>query len=241
MEKYLLAICDDDSTFASRIVRYLKDNGLDAYCNSVHFNNGEDLLKSKEQIDILLLDIEMEETDGIKVKQVLSRKNENTKIIFLTSHEEMIHEAFGKSVYGFVNKSEYKARLKVKLQEVISEIKNEKDFLMVEVVGGTKRTILLKDILYVKAGGHYIDIYTTEPSEDIHSVRQDIKQIEEELISKGFYRIHRSYMINMTHLVKVTEKAVTMRNKQSLPISRGSCRNIKASYGAYQVRRKCAQ
>ena len=66
--------------------------------------NGAAAVKKLDLInpDIITLDIEMPEMDGLQLKKLITELYEDTNIAFLTVHEEMMEEAFGKKVIGFI-------------------------------------------------------------------------------------------------------------------------------------------
>ena len=68
------------------------------------FSSGEDVLKYQSNIDILLLDEELPGTSGQSIKEQFEASNKNTIIIFITSHNEIVYDSFGKNVYGFITK-----------------------------------------------------------------------------------------------------------------------------------------
>ena len=67
------------------------------------FTDGKEVLEG--EYDILILDIEMENLDGISVKNNFQSRKKDTIIIFVTSHDEMMNQAFGVNVMGFVTKN----------------------------------------------------------------------------------------------------------------------------------------
>lgn len=99
-----IAICDDQEVYREDILehckRLLQGENVIYSC----FASGEELLDSGFQFDFLFLDIEMTGMDGIQVKNLLETQNAQAKIIFLTSHEERMIEAFGANVIGFLRK-----------------------------------------------------------------------------------------------------------------------------------------
>lgn len=62
--------------------------------------------------------------------------------------------------------------------------------------------IRLKDILYIKAEGDYVHVYTTEKNK-VHTLHCGLKNMEERLPASKFYRIHRSCLIALDHIDKV--------------------------------------
>lgn len=232
----VIAICDDEKEYSETVFLFCKkiieqETGENVKC--LYFSNGESLLKYEYQIDILLLDIKMNQMNGITVKNLLYENGRNTKIIFLTNYMECMKEAFGKCVYGFADKGNYKEELPTILKYVLKDIYKERAFILAE--DSEKRIkIPLKDIYYMKSSGNYLDIYTEKNS---YYVRRKISECEVELKSKGFYRVHKSYMVNFEYISMVYQHEIELINMKCLPISRGTCQKIRKAYMDYLQKR----
>lgn len=231
-----ITICDDEKKFADKIKKLckkvLKEQKIkDA--EILYEPSGESFLSSVKETDILILDIEMDAVSGIEVKQRLKEENSETKIIFLTSHGEWMKEAFGKYVYGFVNKENYE-ELREILVEVIDEIEKGKDFIIADD-GKKKKKLKLKDIIYIKADGGYLEFYTKNYQ---YLKREKISTCEIELGKKGFCRIHNSYIINFEYMKIVDKEKVVISGDIHLPISRGTSKKIKMAYMEFLENKK---
>ena len=103
---YEIAICDDEPIWQKQILNYCKifENDENIEFTYHMFSSGEDLLKYDKNIDILLLDEEMTGISGLDIKEKFENSNRNTIIIFITSHNEMVYDSFGRNVYGFIKK-----------------------------------------------------------------------------------------------------------------------------------------
>lgn len=111
----IIGICDDDAIARNKIHKFCKEL-LPQFCLNYEikeFENGEQLKGNK--LDILLLDVEMPELDGMQVKQLLFETEKNqlkrTIIIFITEHEEYMQGSYDLNVAGFVTKSRMKEQL----------------------------------------------------------------------------------------------------------------------------------
>lgn len=99
-----IAICDDQKIYRDDILAHCKRLLCEEGSVYKVYTSGEELLTSGEMFDFLFLDIEMTGMDGIQVKELLEQQSIQGKIIFLTSHEERMREAFGANVIGFLRK-----------------------------------------------------------------------------------------------------------------------------------------
>lgn len=108
MEKPIrLAIADDQQLFRKGLIALLSD-----YPNitvSMEASNGQELLENLElnPVDVVLLDIQMPQMNGIETTQQLHKKHPKTKILILTSHneEELIKHLIVRGANGFLLKN----------------------------------------------------------------------------------------------------------------------------------------
>lgn len=231
----IITICDDDAIFAER-VKELCENILlkedKKQIGFIYVSSGEEFFQLDQHTDILLLDIEMKDLSGIDVKERLKICNCDTKIIFMTSHTERMREAFGKYVYGFVEKDNYKELEKIILP-VIREVEEEKVGFIVDDIK-EKKQIKLKDIYYIKAAGNYIDIFTDN---EHYLKRQKMNDCEMEINKRDFCRVHKSYIINLKYIKTVNQKEIILNGNIKIPIARGKCNLIKSAYMEYLKRK----
>ena len=106
---YSIAICDDDNLIIEQIADCLHKafNQHNAEVIIDYYNSGDKLLLSIDntKYDIILLDINMEPMDGFGVAGLIAVKDKNAKIVFVTSHEEVVYDSFDYRPFYFIRKS----------------------------------------------------------------------------------------------------------------------------------------
>lgn len=112
-----LAICDDCREDRRRVQDILKNCLPGAQTEVVEYENGHTLLEHADRYDVIILDIEMPDMDGIEVKERL-QWNSKSIIIFVTSHEQRVKETHGLNVYGFVEKSALEKQLSYMIKKL---------------------------------------------------------------------------------------------------------------------------
>ena len=121
----IIGICDDENVMREaeeKICRSIIQNYGDDIVQIETFSDGKEVLEG--EYDILILDIEMEDVDGIAVKNYFQNRKKDTIIIFVTSHDEMMSQAFGVNVMGFVTKKYLDSQLPVMLDNAIKRVIN---------------------------------------------------------------------------------------------------------------------
>lgn len=216
----IIGICDDENCMREQVAMVCKEV-VEKYNTDIQietFSDGKQVIE--EEFDILILDIEMEGVDGISVKNIFQNRKKDTIIIFVTSHDEMMSQAFGVNVIGFVTKCYLKSQLPVMLNSAIKRVMNT-----VNIDGIDSRKIC-----YIEAEHVYNILHLEDGSE--MSVRRTSAQLEMALTSVGFIRIHRTYIINMAYVEHIRDKTIVV-NGCELPVSSRLKSGFKKEYSKY--------
>lgn len=216
----VIGICDDEKVIRDKIEKicvnvtgeYDTDTAVKTY------SDGKEVLE--ENFDILILDIEMEDVDGIAVKNYFQSRKKDTIIIFVTSHNEMMSQAFGVNVMGFVTKSYLDSQLPVMLESAIKRVMNT-----VNIEGVDSRKVC-----YIEAE-HIYNILHLENDTEM-SVRCSSADLEKMLEGVGFIRVHRTYIINMAYVEHIRDKSVVINGKE-IPVSSRLRSRLKKEYSRY--------
>lgn len=98
----------DDHPAMRRIIRWIVDSSFHTHPDIVDCENGSDALKkfSEFRPDVVLMDIQLQETNGFELTEALYRKDPKTKIVFVTSHDTPVfrNKAHDLHAHGFILK-----------------------------------------------------------------------------------------------------------------------------------------
>ncbi|MGK0308468.1 MAG: DNA-binding LytR/AlgR family response regulator [Urechidicola sp.] len=223
MDKKISCLIIDDEKMAREILEThlskIKNIQVIASCKSA---SEAFTYLSNQTIDLILLDINMPEISGISFAKSI---NKEVKIIFTTAYRDYAIEGFElKAVDYLLKPITYERLLKAvnTYFEVYAPLKHEKlnekepnDFMFVR----SDRKMIKIDfssIYYIESYSDYIKINLDDK---IITTRETISAIEAKLPSNLFLRIHRSYIISISHISSFTNEHITIKNS-SLPISR---------------------
>ena len=95
----------------------------------------------------------MPEVSGLEFQKQLQRNKMDIDIIYLTSHSEMMQEAFGRNVVAFLNKDNYEIRL----AEILTKYEQELSKVLEIQCEGKIKELELKYVLYIQASNKYKD------------------------------------------------------------------------------------
>lgn len=230
-----IVICDDEECVVRNVRRecelYIRtDDKIECFLSSGKLRKW--LVEERPVVDLFILDIEMPEIDGLQLKKLITELYEDTNITFLTVHEEMMEEAFGKKVIGFLRKENFQKRLGKVIQEVRTE--SERNALILIKEGQIMHNLPQKKMISVCAQRVY-SVVTMVSDNDLNEskmYRISLKQWEEILGRSDFFRINRSCIIHFLHVKKITDK-VLMENGAVYNISAGKRAEVRKAYRDY--------
>ena len=140
-----IALCDDEKIFRDDIYRYIIKYNPDYEIRE--FPNGRALLNSREEFDIIFLDIEMPELNGMDTAAKLRNFSSDSIIIFLTSHIEKVQDAFKVRAFRFLTKPVQEDALKEAFTQAVKEISEQEKILINQK--GRISEVKIDDIVYI--------------------------------------------------------------------------------------------
>ena len=188
-------IVDDEKLALSRLKRLLNENNVD---DIVEFNNPIDALKeiTKTKFDVVFLDISMPNISGFELADSIINIEPKTFIVFQTAFEEFALKAFQSGGIGYLVKPIESKDIKNILEKIrLFKSSNLDESKKILGKRGDKLYLIdINDIYYIKAD---LDEVIIKIKEADAYVRRKIGDLEELLKNKNFFRIHRSYIINV--------------------------------------------
>lgn len=217
-------IIDDDAT--ARFI--IKEHCINSEQINVveEFPSAIDAIKylNTNSVDLVYLDIHMPTFSGFDFIKTLK----NPPIIVLTTSDtNLALEAFEyKSVLDYLVKPITKERFEKSLEKVISisnsnaegiqpKEKKNLEFIYVNVDRRLVK-VSIPSIYLIEAKGDYINIKTHEKNYIVHST---LKKIEDKLPTDSFFKVHRSFIINISEIIDIEDNTVLI-NKDVIPVSR---------------------
>lgn len=227
--RYKIAICDDEQEqiehMASIISAWSTQNSYS--CDITAFTSAEEFLfhyENNKAYDILLLDVEMENITGIDLAKRIRKDDGRVEIIFITSHFEFIGEGYEVDALHYLLKPVSKAKLMQVLGKAVEKLSVEPPSVVINCDGDTVK-LFESGILYIESFLHYIIIHT---GDNEYRIKESISAFEQKL-SDDFYRIHRSYLVSLKHITRISRTTVNI-GKLELPLSRGKYDDINRAF-----------
>ena len=228
-----IAICDDEELFRKEFKSVLDKQLADLDYDIDTFPDGNLLFDSfcACPYDLVFLDIEMPEVDGITLAKKLRNRSESVFIVFLTAHIEYALEGYEVNALRYLTKPVDPGKLKEVLTYV-RDTKSKNRQILIKEDGGDVM-IDINSIIYMESMDKNVRIVTSNGE---HITRYNISDYEEQLKNSGFFRIHRGYLISLARVKKIAKSDVIMDNGELLPVSRSNIKPLKDTLCDYVER-----
>lgn len=187
------------------------------------FSNGIEVLQflhEKKQIDIIFMDIQMPEIDGLELSKKIPIQ---TKIIFTTAFDQYAIEGYKVNATGYLLKPfNYIEFLEAteKAKQLLLPTKNKEveipDYIFVKSEYKQIK-IFLNDIIYIESMKDYVKIFLTSQSSPIVTLLS-LKKLNKELPKENFMRVHRSFIVSLEK-IEIVEKNQIVFGKQRITVA----------------------
>ncbi len=230
-----LIIDDEDhvrETLTTLLTRFCPQVNIVGNANSVA--SGIKAIREKNP-ELILLDIKMDDGSGFDILEHFNTID--FKIIFVTAYEKHALEAFQFSAVDYILKPVNREKLAEAVQR--AQILVQQDFntqlsaLRENINPGNKKNkkvvlktldniylLNTKDIMQCRSDGCYT-IFESVDNESI-MVSRILKEYDEMLSGYGFFRVHRSHLVNLQHIKRFEKQeggSVVLTNDKKIPVS----------------------
>ena len=228
-----IAICDDDIRTTGKMEKLIqkiaKQNFVDT--DITVFWSGKslaDTVTKGECFDIIYLDIEMDNENGISAAKRIRIYDKNVLIIYVTNHENHMKESFEVRPFQFLVKPVNVKQMQTCFKEAYEDI-HSGDFYFRYSYQRINHKVLIKDILYFESNKRKISIVTASETFEFYG---KLNEIENNLKTCKFslLRVHQSFLVNYKHIKGQAYDFVIMDNGKQISISEDRRRMISEQY-----------
>lgn len=217
---YRIAICDDrqeDREYVRQLTaRWAQQRGNQV--EMTEFCSAEQFLFSCPQpdFDLLLLDIEMGEMDGVSLAKQVRRTNELMQIVFITGYSDYITEGYEVAALHYLMKPVKEEKLFVVLDRAVERLHKNTKVLTLETSEEMVR-VPLYQVSALEVQRNYVTVYARQD----YTVKKSLSELMEQL-DERFFRVGRSAVVNLNDISRVTRSDIYLTDGRSIPLPRGA-------------------
>ena len=232
----LIAVCDDEKFYREKVQKLL-ENYLSGYKINYTiqlFSSGEEFLQENEnkvKFDIVFMDINMSRMDGIRTALQMRSVHSHTYIVLITAFIQYALEGYKVDAVRYIMKDTLDSALDECMDTILKKMQLSR--INFSFLDGEK-WLYTDNIFYVESQRHKaVFFYLDEKMENYH-IYEKLDVIEERLSGYGFLRIHKSYLVNMKHICRISNYAVYLDNGEELSVPRLKYQAVKEEFVAFK-------
>ena len=234
MKKCWAAICDDEELSLNMVATALEScfSQYGVTLTLDKYQSSKELFQAAQQgksYQVIFLDIDMPEMDGIELGVRLKKEQENAAIIYISNCEDRVFDSFQARPFGFVRKSSFLQDTQAVVKLYIESRRNaDNRRLEVKTPDGFIQ-IPLADIVYIECIRDYQFFYLSTSDTPV-KCRLSMTRLEETLVEQGFLRVHQGYIVNYAYIKKISNESIELTSGASIPMSRRKKQEVFAQY-----------
>lgn len=229
-----IAICDDEAPACQQLQNYL-DQFSAQHREKLEirtFFNAEDLLAAECSYDILLLDIQMGEMNGMNAARKLRQRGCQAIIFFITSMTRYAMEGYEVHAFSFLEKPIRYEIFAARMQDVLHSLKRSAGQTLTFHTSDGIIQVNTNEVCYIESFRHKIRFACLQFS--FFESEATISDLSLQLAGCGFFRCHKSYLVNMGSIRLIGEDSISMLDGSSVPLSKHRRREFLSAYALYR-------
>ena len=229
-----ILIVEDEAQIAKHLKKLIYETlGQKVSYLNIRYNIEDAIsMLNSRKIDVLLLDLNLNGRDGFEILKNLVGLDIYT--IIVSAYADKAIEAFEFGVTDFIPKPFNRSRLKKTFDRISNIEKNKLHFAKILAVRkrGKFKMIAANEVVYIQGAGQYSEVYLENGNKDLSDKSLDKLYM---ILPENFERVHRSYIVNMTHVKSIhfqsgSKYEVQLHNGNFLPIGRTKYKAIKEKW-----------
>lgn len=234
-----IAVVDDEIHILRKIMAIVmrEFNAHNIECSYFQYTSAKDFIEEqkKQPFDVAFLDIMMPEYTGFQAAAEVRNLQAQTYIIFITSNDASVYDAFDFQPFQFIRKDcddIFENRMKYVITSLVRHLKQNRT-LIFQLPFSEEKKVRISDIIAVKSDRNYLEIHCCNGS--VLRLRRKLSEIEAELLAYDFVRVHNRWLINMRHmrLPDYPNEEIVMINGLTAPLSRSNKNELQKRYAEY--------
>ncbi len=212
-----ILVCDDEVKYVNELKvhvhEYMKNHFIP--CNIETTSSPTEIIKNKKTYDLVFLDIQMPEINGLEIAHKLKERNSKVVIFFVTAYGKYQDDAMDLQIFRFFEKPFDVKRLYSSLDKAMEYI--DGSYVDVFVQNNTEHTrVLVDDIIYLKRDNRKNYLFTKDGT---YVIRESIMEWNNRLPTTFFYLVHKSFLVNLHYVTKYSYTELFLNETIRVPIA----------------------
>lgn len=216
---YHIAIVEDEKEYAEQLQTFLKqyEGEHNVKFKVTVFEDGAEILEDYQPIyDLILLDIEMPEVNGMDAADQIRKKDQEVVMMFITNIASYAIRGYEVGALDYVMKPITYYGFAMRLGRALKRVQqNEQKAVLLPLSDGVKK-LQIQQIYYVEVQNRILHFYTDEGE---YTIRGTMQKVEESLRGHSFAKCNHWYMVNLRHVTEVRKNIAVVAGHE-LEISR---------------------
>ena len=228
-----IAICDDEANIRAYLISLIRAQSCP--CEIVEYASAGDCLADTQEIDHLFLDIELNTDrsglDGMALARKIREQVTEIQpvIIFVTGYERYVFDAFDVGAFQYLLKPVDEEKFAKVFSRAVAQIGTAREKpgrVLTLQSANTSKTVPLDSIYYIESSNHKVELHLKNGEFVCYA---KIGDLELELQDQ-FFRIHKSYLVNLSYVAGYSKTEVTLTNGKGLLLSKYKYQDFVKAY-----------
>lgn len=234
MKTYSFAICENEAIQAewlqAQVKKYAAEYGLSIYIQI--WESAEAFLfhyEENKEVDVVLLDIQMNEMDGMQMARHLRKQNDSIALLFITGLTDYISEGYSVEAVDYLIKPVDKEKLFDALDRLLTKLPTKTKYLLAE--RDNEQIKLNQDeVLSVEVEGREIKVIMDH---QVLFLKDTLQRFSEQLDQEQFIQPYRNIIVNCSRIKRIKKGELIMDDNSVIPISRRNQQKVVNAFTRY--------
>ncbi|MDE5697609.1 MAG: LytTR family DNA-binding domain-containing protein [Lachnospiraceae bacterium] len=230
-ETMKIAICDDRENDRNALRALLEAYGQDFEIRE--YSSGSGLCGDMDYIrecGIIFLDINMDGMDGLETARQIKAECPKVYIVLVTAYVNYALDGYKVKASRFLLKDDLEQTLQECMDDILQEIRQDEQVVEYGFVEGNVR-LRVDDIIYIETNKHKNVFYTQQQT---FSIYKKMDELEEDLKGMGFVRMHRSFLVNMKYIEKISSYVMVLTTGKRISVPKSRYPEVKRQYTLFK-------
>ncbi len=225
-----IAVCDDESHIIQLLQNRLnwllngKETQIDTFLSGTALR---DSILSGNSYDLIFLDINLPDMNGIFLARHFRPFIKNSLLIFVSSQDDAVYDSFAAAPFRFLRKSRLDEELPRIVQDALKEMQKSAPAGILLQCRQTQISVNPLKVLYIESNLKNQVIHLTDGTLEVN---YRLKDLEPLFVPCGFIKPHNSFLVNYRFISSIQTRDVLLDNGELLPVSKHRLSEFKKAY-----------